>query len=191
MKKLISTVVLVFASLSLLAQPEAETKKLDKSRCHCFIDYENIWTFEMVQNHEGRRVPILNIITFKPGEWELKPVQVQVLNGKSRPARIDKFSIDTGIEDEPYNVSNLKVLGNGFIGVDLLGKFDDYGEPTKVVIDLGENRFELQPMDCMEFDMIAEQINKVNFDSPQIKEDFDTLKIEHKGTRAPRPKSVR
>lgn len=188
MNKLICAVAFLLAGSALCAQPESEPKKVERSRCHCFIDYENIWTFEMVQNHEGERVPILNIITFKPGEWELKPAQVQVFNAKNRPARIDKFSIDTGIEDEPYNVNNLKVLGNGFIGVDLLGKFDDYGEPTKVLIDLGDSRFELRPMDCMEFDMLAEQINKINFDSPQIKEDFDTLKIEHKGSRSARPK---
>jgi len=131
MRKLICALVLVFAQLPLLAQAENEAKKIERSRCHCFIDYENIWTFEMVENQDGQRVPILNIITFTAGQWEMKPAQVHVLNAKSREAKIDKFSIDTGIAEEPYNTGSLKVLGNGFIGLDLLGKFDDYGEPPE------------------------------------------------------------
>jgi hypothetical protein len=39
--------------------------------------------------------------------------------------------------------------------------------------------------------MLAEQINKINFDSPKVKEDFDVLKIEPRGTKAPRPRASR
>ena len=162
-------------------------KKIEQSRCHCFIDYENIWTFEMVQSQGGKRVPILNIITFTPGEWDLKPSQIHIMNGKNKEARIQKFSMDTGIPEEPYLSSSLEVRGNGFIGLDLIGDFDEFGEPSRVMIDLGENRFELKPMDCMEFDMLAEQINKVNVDSPKVKDDFDVLKLEQLGAKTPRP----
>jgi hypothetical protein len=165
-------------------QPQPAGKKVDRSRCHIFVDYQNIWTLEMVQSQEGKRVPILNIITFTEGQWEFKPPQIKILNRKGRAAQIKKFSIDTGIAEEPYETPTLKVLGNGFIGVDLIGDFDDFGEPTQVVIDLGDVRFELEPMECLEFDMLAEQINKVNFDSPQVREDFDVLKIPHLGKRS-------
>ncbi|HXK59391.1 MAG TPA: hypothetical protein PLP42_05795 [Acidobacteriota bacterium] len=168
-----------------------EQKPLEQSRCHCFIDYENIWTFEMVQNQEGKKVPILNIITFTPGQWEVRPNNVLIFNKKNRPARVEKFSLDTGIAEEPYISNTLKVLGNGFIGVDLVGNFEDHGEPTKVQIDLGDNRFELQPVDCLEFEMLAEQINKINVDSPKIKEDFDILKIQHMGKKSPKPRAGR
>jgi len=188
MKRLIFAAVVLLSPVFLLAQPEPK-KPLDQSRSHCFIDYENIWTFEMVQSQDGKRVPILNVITFTPGQWELRPSQVHILNKKNRPARVEKFSIDTGIAEEPYVSSVLKVLGNGFIGVDLLGNYDDYGEPTKVSVDLGEQRFELQPMDCLEFEMLAEQINKINFDSPKVKDDFDILKIETRGTKAAKPRA--
>ena len=170
---------------SVLAQDAP--KKVEQSRCHCFIDYENIWTFEMVQSQGGKRVPILNIITFTPGEWDLKPSQIHIMNGKNKEARIQKFSMDTGIPEEPYLSSSLEVRGNGFIGLDLIGDFDEFGEPSRVMIDLGENRFELKPMDCMEFDMLAEQINKVNVDSPKVKDDFDVLKLEQLGAKTPRP----
>jgi len=56
--------------------------------------------------------------------------------------------------------------------------------------DLGDYRFELQPVDCMEFEMTAEQINKINFDSPKVKEDFDTLKIS-KWASDPAPKKLK
>ena len=170
---------------SVLAQDAP--KKVEQSRCHCFIDYENIWTFEMVQSQEGKRTPILNIITFTPGQWDLKPSEIHIWNSKKKEARVQKFSMDTGIADEPYVTSTLKVLGNGFIGLDLIGDFDEFAEPSSVAIDLGENRFELKPMDCLEFDMLAEQINKVNVDSPKIKEDFDVLKLEAIGAKTARP----
>jgi hypothetical protein len=187
MRKVILVAGLIIFTQSLLgAQPGQ--KKVEASRCHVFIDYENIWTFEMVQNDEGKGVPILNVITFTPGQWEMKPNQVHVVNGKNREARIERFSMDTGIAEEPYISNSLKVLGNGFIGIDLMGNFDDHAEPTKVFIDLGDQRFELLPMDCMQFDMLAEQINKINVDSPAVKDDFDVLKIQHQGTKVAKPK---
>jgi hypothetical protein len=185
-KAILAAGLIIFSQSLLGAQPGP--KKIEASRCHVFIDYENIWTFEMVQNHEGTRVPILNIITFTPGQWDMKPNQVHVVNAKNKEARIDKFSMDTGIAEEPYISNSLKILGNGFIGIDLMGNFDDFGEPTKVFIDLGDQRFELTPMDCMEFDMLAEQINKINVDSPGIKDDYDVLKITHHGTKTAKPK---
>lgn len=185
MKRLVLAAVLLMCQFPLPGRPAQ--KKLERSRCHVFIDFRNIWTFEMVQSKEGKRVPILNIITFTPGEWEMKPAQIHIINSKDKEARIDRFSLDTGIADEPYLSKTMKVLGNGFIGVDLVGDFRDFAEPSRVYIDLGENRFELEPIDCLEFEMIAEQINKVNVDSPKIKEDFDTLKIAHRGKLNPRP----
>jgi len=190
MKRIVLASVVLMSPLLLIAQPE-QKKPLDQSRCHCFIDYENIWTFEMVQSQDGKRVPILNIITFTPGQWELRPNQIHILNKKNKEARVEKFSMDTGIAEEPYMSNMLKVLGNGFIGVDLIGNYDEFGEPSKVSIDLGEQRFDLQPMDCLEFEMLAEQINKINFDSPKVKDDFDILKIETKGTKAAKPRASR
>jgi hypothetical protein len=190
MKSIVLASAVLMSPLLLMAQPQ-QKKPVDQSRCHCFIDYQNIWTFEMVRSQEGKRVPILNIITFTPGEWELRPNQVHIFNNKNKEARVEKFSMDTGIAEEPYISNSLKVLGNGFIGVDLIGNFDDFAEPSKVAIDLGDQRFDLQPMDCLDFEMLAEQINKINFDSPKVKEDFDVLKIEPRGTKAPRPRASR
>lgn len=163
-------------------------RPLETSRCHLFIDNENIWTLEMVQSGGGDRIPILNIITLTKGEWDLRPEHIQIYNKKGKKAEIKKFSMDTGIPDEPYLMDYLKVLGNSFIGLDLKGDFGDFAEPSRIAIDLGEQRFELQSTDCLQFDNIAEKINGVNVDSPNIKEDFYVLKIEHTGKKQPKPR---
>ena len=38
------------------------------------------------------------------------------------------------------------------------------------------------------YDNLAHRINKINFNSPDIREDFDLIKISHLGRRLPRPK---
>ena len=164
-------------------------KQVDLSSCHAFIDYENIWTIEIVRTQSADAVPILNIITFTPGEWDLRPNQVHVFDTEGSEAEVKRFSIDTGVADDPYDTKYLKVLGNSFIGIDLLGEFEGFQESPRVAIDLGHLRFELKPLDCNWFERIAEQINKINFNSPHIQEDFEILRIEHLGNKVPRPKA--
>ena len=172
-----------------MAAGQQLNKQVEVSSCHAFIDYENIWTIEIVRTQSTEAVPILNIITFTPGEWDLRPEQVHVFDKEGSEAEVKRFSIDTGVADDPYNTKYLKVLGNSFIGVDLLGKFEGFEESPQVAIDLGHLRFELKPLDCMSFERIAEQINKINFNSPNIQEDFEILRIEHVGRKVPRPKA--
>ncbi len=164
-------------------------KPVDSSSCHAFIDYENIWTIEIVRTQSAAAVPILNIITFTTGEWDLRTDQVHVFDKEGSEAEVKRFSIDTGVADDPYNTKYLKVLGNSFIGVDVLGKFEGFEESPRVAIDLGNLRFELKPLDCMLFERIVGQINKINFNSPDIQEDFEILRIEHQGRKVPRPKA--
>lgn len=188
MKKAVSVVLLLFTSAWGQSKDKAPP---ETSRCHIFIDNENIWTLEMVQSGSGERVPILNIVTLTAGKWDLRPGQIQIYNKQGKKTEIKKFSMDTGVPDEPYITEYLKVLGNSFIGIDLKANFEDFAEPSRVFIDLGDQRFELQPMDCLQFDMVAEKINNVNFDSPNVKEDFYILKIEHIGKKGPKPKGRR
>ncbi|MBI4444482.1 MAG: hypothetical protein HY645_01130 [Acidobacteria bacterium] len=185
MKSLLVTLNLglTLVSAQTLKQPPPEA-----SRCHAFVDYENVWTFEMVQNREGERVPILNIITLSEGEWDFRLEQIQIVNKQGKRAQVKKFSLDTGDPQKPYETNYLKILGNSFIGLDLQGEFDDFAEPAHVLIDLGDQRFELVPIESGRFDEMAEKINQVNFDSPNVKEDFNILKIEPIGKRSPKPR---
>ncbi len=197
-------------------------KQVEVSSCHAFIDYENIWTIEIMRTQSTEAVPILNVITFTPGEWDLRPEQIHVFDKEgSSEAEVTRFSIDTGVAADPYNtkylkvlgnsfigfdllgkfegfeesprvaidLGHLKVLGNSFIGFDLLGKFEGFEESPRVAIDLGHTRFELKPLDCVSFERLAAQINNINFNSPDIQEDFSILKIEHLGRKIPRPKA--
>lgn len=160
----------------------------DPSRCHVFIDYDFIWTLEVVQSPAQSNVPILNIITFEDGTWDLRPDQIHLQSPSGQEAEIQRFSLDTGIEDEPYLTPYLKVQGDSFIGMDLEGDFQNFGELQRVYIDLGDSRFELQAVDCLDFEGIAERINQVNFDSPDVRQDYDVLQIDLLGRREARPR---
>lgn len=174
------TLFWLFSPLSILGGAEP-------SRCHVFIDEENIWTLEMVRDKNHKRVPLMNIITLSQGKWEFRPPQVRILDASGKEARVKRFSIDTGVPDAPYPTEFMTVQGNSFIGLDLVGNFEDFGEPSQVVIDLGKNRFILQPLDCLEYDTLAEKINSINIDSPDIRDDFEVLKISTAGIRKARP----
>ena len=174
--------VLVVLLAGVQPDPESRLEKLDRSRCHVFIDYRIIWTLEMAEEFNQAPVPILNIITFEAKEAPLKPQQIHLYDAQGRTAKVEKFAIETGLE--PYITNYLKVLTSSFIGFDLEGDFEGFAEPERVVIELGETEYTLQPVDCLDYEMLAEQINKVNYDSPDIREDFDLLRIPHIGSRS-------
>tara|TARA_B100000949_G_C14229663_1_gene428343 strand:+ start:219 stop:779 length:561 start_codon:yes stop_codon:yes gene_type:complete len=150
------------------------------SRCHLFIDHENIWTLEILKN-EGIAVPILNIITLSPGEWEFRPRNIHLYDSQGRRTQIQKFSMNLGTE-EFYVSEYLKVLGNNAIGLDLIGQSMDFFEITKVFIDLGTNRFYLNSIDCVAFDSIVEKINQIDLNNHEIQRYFKALQIELTGT---------
>lgn len=155
------------------------------SGCHIFIDDQFIWTVEIVQSPDKRTVPLLNVITLSNGKWDFRPRHVHIFDQEGREAQVEKFSIDTG--SEPYVTEYLKVLGNSFIGIDLLGRFEQFGGPSRIVIDLGDHRFELLALECGQFNVVADKINQINFDSPDIYEDYEVLGIEFLGKRGVAP----
>jgi hypothetical protein len=158
----------------------------DSSACHVFIDHQFIWTLEVTRTAGGNPAPILNIITFMEGQWDLRPIQIHLVNEQKREAEIEKFSIDTGIIEDPYYLRYLKVQGDSFIGLDLLGEFDGFETLRQVSIELGDNRFLLEAVDCLEFERIAQQINQINYDSPDIRQDYEVLGIPLRGRREAR-----
>jgi hypothetical protein len=164
----------------------AETADPPKSRCHVFIDYQFIWTLEMVESDAGQVVPVVNIITFAEGQWDLRPGQVHLFRSKRREAEVERFSIDTGVAADPYVVQYLKVLGESFIGLDLVGDFNGFEELTSVSFDLGNSRFTLDPIDCAQYERLVNQINLINFDSPDLRQDYSVLKIRPLGKREAR-----
>ncbi len=115
-------------------------------------------------------------------------MSARLVKGRRREAEVEKFSIDTGVPGEPYVVQYLKVHGESFIGLDLKGDFEGYSELKEVSIDLGNNRFILERIDCLAFEALAQRINQVNFESPDLHQDYEVLKIELMGKREARRK---
>jgi hypothetical protein len=185
MKKLFLS-VLLFLFCGWVSALSPQRQPPESSRCHVFIDDQNIWTLEILVQRSGAIVPIVNIITFSPGEWDFRPREIRLYKG-DQEARAQKFSMDTGVPDEPYTMEYLRVLGHSFIGLDLLGDFDDFAEPTQIVIDLGEDRFQLEPVECMDFETLAGKIDQINFNSPNLWDDFEVLQIEFMGQKMPLP----
>ena len=185
MKKLfLSSLLFIFCSW--VSGQALQRESPESSPCHVFIDDQNIWTLEILEERGGEIVPIVNIITFSPGEWDFRPREIHFYN-EDQETRAEKFSMDTGVPGEPYLMEYLRVLGNSFIGLDLLGDFDDFAESTQVVIDLGEDRFQLEPLECMDFEALAGKIDQINFNSPNLWEDFEVLRIEFMGQKMPLP----
>jgi hypothetical protein len=177
MKKALLLVCLV--STNLLGQPA----ELQKSRCHVFIDYQFIWTLEMVEGENDTIIPVVNIVTFAKGQWDFRPEQVHLLADRGREAKIERFAIDTGVAEDPYVVQYLKVLGESFIGMDLEGEFQGFEELSQVYIDLADSRFVLEAIDCFQYETLVGKINQVNFDSPDLRQDYSVLKLGLHGKR--------
>ena len=172
------------ATSLLVAQPPSEPP--ESSACHVFIDYQFVWTLEVIKEPQRDPVPIVNIITFPKGQWDLRPTNIHIFNKKRREAEIDKFSIDTGVPDDPYYLRYLKVHGDSFIGMDLIGDFKGFETPSKVTIELGDNDFILEPIDCLEFENLVQHIDQINYESPDIRQDYEVLQIPFKGKREAR-----
>lgn len=158
-------------------------EKVPRSGCHVFIDLKNIWTVEMTQTASGYTIPILNIVTFDQEEVPLRPRQIHIRNGSEDEAEVERLAIDTGVEGDPHVTNYLKILRNSFIGMDLVGNFSAFDEPSEVTIELGRHEFLLQAVDCLDFENLVERINQINFNSPDIREDFEILDIEAIGSR--------
>lgn len=160
-----------------------QSERVGPSCCHVYIDYQFIWTLEMVPDASGQAVPVLNIVTLVEGQWDLRPRDIHVRDAAGQEARIDRFAVDTGVPGEPFLTPYLKVHGDSFIGLDLVGDFANFEEPAEVTIDLGDFRFGLQAVDRLEFENLVQRISQINLESPDIRDDFRVLSIYPIGKR--------
>ncbi len=99
MKKLFLS-CLLFLSCSWVSGQALQRESPESSRCHVFIDDQNIWTLEIIEDRGGKIVPIVNIITFSPGEWDFRPREIHLYN-RDKETRAEKFSMDTGFPASP------------------------------------------------------------------------------------------
>ena len=177
-------------SLSLLTLPlfvllMNPVQAADASLCHAFVDYDFIATLEVVRTRTDV-TPIFNVVALASGDWEIEPSQLLLLDDQGKTRKVETFSFDSGDPDNPYQSPYLKVRGGQFEGVDLVGDFGDLTGLSKVELTVGEDRLTFQPMDCNDFEKLADRIGRLELGSADTITAFQTLNISLLGARNPR-----
>ena len=165
--------------------------EVERSACHVFIDTEYIWTVEVIMESEGTPIPVMNLITFGSQRSSLRPRQIHIYNEVSRKPDIERLAIDTGVDGDPYIANFINVQPGSFIAFDLVGDFGGFEEPDRITVDLGETEYNLAAINCVDFEILVNRINQVNFDSPDIRHDYELLDIHHMGQKRPLRKGRR
>jgi len=165
--------------------------EVERSACHIFIDAKYIWTVEVIMESEGAPIPVMNLLTFGSQRTSLRPRQIHIYNEVSRKPDIERLAIDTGVDGDPYVTNFINVQPDSFIAFDLVGDFGGFEEPDRITVDLGEIEYNLEAIDCSDFEILVNRINQINFDSPDVRQDYDLLDIYHMGQKRPRRRGRR
>ena len=149
-----------------------------------FVDYDFIWTLEVVR--EGNKaIPIFNAICLHRGQWELAPAEIRLLRGKEE-FRVTDFSIDSGDPGKPHITRYLGIRGPDSVGLDLIGDYQNLDALSEVVIELGQDRFILDALDCKDYDAKMDKIAELDMDGGNMVDDFEALGIQLFGRREAR-----
>jgi len=182
MKQKTTKLIVVMAVVGVFLLSPLAAQDLEKSAYHVFLDFDFAITMEVVK--DGKMVvPILNIIAFSGGTWEISPPDVKILSGKGLYASDLRFSFDTGDSDKPYVSTYLRIEGGDFIGVDVIGELKDYEEPTLVRIRLGDEWFSLVPVEVDAFEAMLDGLNNIDLRDPDLVTAFDKQNLPLMGTR--------
>ena len=165
---------------SVLAQPQVE----DTSKCLMFVDYDFIWTLELVKEKK-EMTPIFNVISLHRGQWELEPAEIRLFRGKEE-FKATNFSIDSGDAKKPHLTTYLGMRGPDSIGLDLVGDFRTLESLSEVVIELGKDRFILDALDCKDYDARMDKIVELDMDGGNMVDDFEALGLKLFGRREAR-----
>ncbi len=179
-----STLLLSFClALGVFVNPAALiAQELEKSAYHLFLDYDFAVTLEVVE--DGKMVtPILNLIAFSGGTWEITPPDIRILNDKGAYASDIRFSIDTGDGSQPYVTTYLQINGGDYIGFDLVGDFRDYKEPKLARIRFGDEWFALDPVEEEAFEAFLNGLNLLDLRDPDLITAFEALDLPLMGSR--------
>jgi hypothetical protein len=182
MKRNIKIFLIVILAAGLFTPPALSAQEMETSSYFLFLDYDFAITLEIVA--DGKQVtPILNIIAFGGGSWEISPPEIKILNKKGIYAADFRFSFDTGDNSQPYISSYLKVVGGEYVGVDLIGDFKDYREPRLSRIRIGDEWFNLKPVEPDAFDTVMNGLNLLDLRDPDLVTAFKKLELPLIGSR--------
>ena len=173
MKTWIATLLLLGTSLTLWAEPSG--------RHFIYAQYDFILTLELTTQKEA----ILNVVNFTSDTYALRPQQLAIVDAQGQAVKVDKIVIETGNPADPYLTSNMKILPNSFIGLVLRGAFAPVSRIQAASLRIGDQIFHLDPITELQFNAAADRIDRMNFDSPDIREDFRVLKMDFFGRREP------
>ncbi|MFH1964461.1 MAG: hypothetical protein ABIJ42_02865 [Acidobacteriota bacterium] len=182
MKRNIKLFLVVFLAAGFFIHPVLSVQDMESSSYHLFLDYDFAVTLEVVE--DGKQVtPILNIIAFGGGSWEISPPDVKILNKKGLYAADIRFSFDTGDGSLPYVSTYMKIGGGEYIGVDLIGDFKDYREPKLARIRIGNEWLDLKPVGPEAFDTVLNGLNLLDLRDPDLVTTFEKLDLPLIGSR--------
>lgn len=146
-----------------------------------YAQYDFILTFEFTAGKEA----ILNVVNFTDQTYAFRLEHISLTDEQDQDVKAEKIVIETGNPSDPYRTGAMKILPNSFIGLVLQGKFDSVKQFKSAAVQLGSLRCHLDPVSEPAFNVAAEKINKMNFDSPDVREDFRVLKMEFFGRKEP------
>lgn len=173
--------MLVASLVGASSGPGLFAQELEKSSFHVFLDYDFAVTLEVVE--DGNLVtPILNMIAFSGGTWEISPADIKLLNDKGLYASEFKFSLDTG-GSQPYVTTFLRLSGGDYLGFDLVGDFGDYREPKLARVRFGEEWFTLEPLEEDAFETVIKGLNLLDLTDPDLIRAFERLDLRLLGSR--------
>jgi len=176
--------VIICAAIACIGSATAQPAVEDTSQCLMFVDYDFIWTLELVKE-TNEMTPIFNAITLHRGQWELDPAEIRLFRGQEE-FKVTSFSIDSGDAKKPYLTTYLGMRGPDSVGLDLVGEFRKLESLSEVVIELGKDRFILEALDCKDYDAKMDKIAELDMDGGNMLDDFEALGLKLFGRREAR-----
>ncbi len=152
-----------------------------------YAQYDFILTFELTAQKEA----ILNVVNFTSRTYYIRTQHILLVDASDKPIKVDKIVMETGNPADPFRTSNMKILPNSFIGLVIQGDFSSVDKMKSVSVQIGDSVYRLESLSDLQFNISADKINKMNFDSPDVREDFRVLKMEFFGRKEPAKEAVR
>ncbi len=171
---------LVPLSGSVAPAQSGATADLEKSAYFAFVDRDYIFTVEVV----SPGIPILNFVSMTDTARSLPGKQIRV-RLENRTVVAGFFLVDTGNPKEPISAPAVTMRPRSAFGVRIQGDFGDAKELYGVTIRLGDEDFKLAPLTSLVFENLVLKVNRINLGSPDFRDDWQTLKLEVLGARAP------
>ena len=178
---------LALAGQTLPSAPPAQTKgggaAAPKEHLFAFVDRDFIFTVEMV----GPGIVLLNFVSMLDEERVLSAKLVR-LTLENRKAPSMAFLVDTGDPKEPITVPSITMRARSSFGVRIKGDYGSEKEISGVTLRVGTEDLKLVPVTSLEFENLVIKVNRINLNSPNFREDWQSVKLEVIGSRVPAPR---